>query len=158
MNSIALGIKVGRQNGKVNTSEWEKFLQKACDVHANRLLDDSWNPRNTAEAFYISPFLISSELFQNKEYQTLALKLADYYAAYRRLMQQLDELDVTKDEEFQRRFIAFHRISHRSPAWHTTYFQLLEVAKVIGAEFSDVLDELWEETGRYEPAYRAHGN
>lgn len=76
-----------------------------------------------------------------------------YLAAYSRLMQLLPKVDITKDEEFQQRFTAFHRISHRSPAWHTTYFQRLEVAKVIGAEFADVLDELWEETGRYEPAY-----
>ena len=76
-----------------------------------------------------------------------------HLAAYRRLMQLLPEVDVTKDEEFQQGFVAFHRISHRSPAWQTTYFQLLEVAKVIGVEFADVLHELWEETGRYEPAY-----
>jgi len=76
-----------------------------------------------------------------------------HLAAYCWLMQSLPEVDVTRDKEFQQRFIAFHRISHRSPAWQATYFQRLEVAKVIGAEFADVLDELWEETGRYEPAY-----
>ncbi len=80
MNSIALGIKVGRKNGKVKTTEWEKFLQKACDVHAERLLSNAWNPRNTAEAFYISPLLISAELFQNDSYQKAALKAAGYYA------------------------------------------------------------------------------
>ena len=76
-----------------------------------------------------------------------------HLVAYRRLMQLLPEVNVTKDKEFQQRFVAFHRISHRSPAWQDTYFQRLEVAKVIGAEFADVLHELWEETGRYEPAY-----
>jgi hypothetical protein len=76
-----------------------------------------------------------------------------YLAAYRWLMQSLPDVDVSNDKEFQQRFSAFHRISHRSPAWQATYFQRLEVAKVIGAEFADVLEELWEETGRYEPAY-----
>ncbi len=76
-----------------------------------------------------------------------------HLAAYGQLMHMLRKVDVTKDKEFQQRFVAFHRISHRSPAWQTTYFQLLEVAKVTGTEFADVLDELWEETGRYEPAY-----
>ena len=80
MNSIALAIKVGRKNGKVKTTEWEKFLQKACDIHAERLLSNTWNPRNTAEAFYISPLLISAELFQNDTYQKAALKATDYYA------------------------------------------------------------------------------
>jgi hypothetical protein len=80
MNSIALGIEVGRENGKVKTAEWEKFLQKACDVHAGRLLSESWNPRNTAEAFYISPLLIAANLFNNDKYHQAALKAADYYA------------------------------------------------------------------------------
>jgi hypothetical protein len=80
MNSIALGIKVGRQNQKANTEKWEKFLQQACDVHSKRLLAETWNPRNTAEAFYISPLLIASDLFANKQYRRAALKAADYYA------------------------------------------------------------------------------
>ena len=80
MNSIALGIKVGRDNKKVKTVEWEKFLQKACDVHSKRLLSNKWDPRNTAEAFYISPLLIASDLLQNDLYKKAALKAADYYA------------------------------------------------------------------------------
>jgi len=80
MNSIALGIKVGRENGKVRTAKWEEFLQKACDVHADRLLAASWNPRNTAEAFYISPLLIASDLFENAKYKKAALKASEYYA------------------------------------------------------------------------------
>jgi hypothetical protein len=81
MNSLALAIKYGRKNSSVNTVKWEDFLKKACDVHLNRIEDATWNPRNTAEAFYISPLLIASELFKNNKYKQLALKLADYYAA-----------------------------------------------------------------------------
>lgn len=81
MNSIALAIKYGRKHKNVNTEKWEEFLKKACDIHLNRIEDNSWKPRNTAEAFYISPLLIASELFQNKNYSKLALKIADYYAA-----------------------------------------------------------------------------
>jgi len=81
MNSIALAVKYGRINSSVNTEKWEEFLKKACDLHLARINNPEWNPRNTAEAFYISPFLIASELFKNNEYKKLALKLADYYAA-----------------------------------------------------------------------------
>lgn len=81
MNSIALAIEYGKQNSTVNTAKWEEFLKKACAIHLKRIEDKSWNPRNTAEAFYISPLLIASELFQNENYKNLALKLADYYAA-----------------------------------------------------------------------------
>lgn len=80
MNSIALAIKYGRKNSSVKTKKWEEFLKKACDLHLGRINDKDWHPRNTAEAFYISPFLIASELFQNEDYKKLALKLADYYA------------------------------------------------------------------------------
>ena len=81
MNSIALAIKYGRNNPSVDTKKWEVFLKKACDLHLKRINDKNWTPRNTAEAFYISPFLLASELFLNKSYKKLVLKLADYYAA-----------------------------------------------------------------------------
>ncbi|MCL3780101.1 hypothetical protein EMN47_06825 [Prolixibacteraceae bacterium JC049] len=80
MNSIALAIQAGRKDKKMNTEKWEVFLKKACDLHLKRINDSNWKPRNTAEAFYISPFLIASDLFRNKEYKKLALKIADYYA------------------------------------------------------------------------------
>lgn len=80
MNSLALAIKFGRNNSSVNTTKWEAFLKQACDLHLKRISEPDWNPRNTAEAFYISPFLIASELFGNEDYRTLALRLTDYYA------------------------------------------------------------------------------
>lgn len=78
---------------------------------------------------------------------------SDDIAEYLWLMRTLREVDVTENTEFQERFNAFSRISQRSQAWHAVYYGLLESAKVIGAEFADVLDALWEETGRYEPAF-----
>ncbi len=80
MNSIALAIKFGRKNKSVNTEKWEVFLKKACDIHLKRIDAESWKPRNTAEAFYISPLLIASELFENEDYKRLALKITEYYA------------------------------------------------------------------------------
>ncbi|MDX1285757.1 MAG: hypothetical protein R3182_12125, partial [Draconibacterium sp.] len=80
MNSIALAIKYGRNNPSIDTEKWELFLQKACDLHLKRINNKNWNPRNTAESFYVSPFLIASEIYQNEDYKKLALKIADYYA------------------------------------------------------------------------------
>jgi hypothetical protein len=79
MNSIALAIRTGRKQNKIETATWEKFFKKACDFHVKRILDNDWKPINTAEAFYISPLLIASQLFDQKEYQKAALKMADYY-------------------------------------------------------------------------------
>ncbi len=73
--------------------------------------------------------------------------------AYRWLRRALPDVDVTMDEEFQRRFNAHFRIAQRSRQWHAVYYRLLETFKVVGAEFVDVLYELWEDTGRYEPAF-----
>lgn len=80
LNNIALAIRVARTHEKLKIKKWENFLQKAIDVHAKRILSDQWNPRNTAEAFYISPMLLASELFSQTEYRKAALKAVDYYA------------------------------------------------------------------------------
>ena len=79
MNSIALAIKTGRKQKEIETATWEKFLKKACDIHSKRILDITWNPINTAESFYISPLLIASKLFKNKDYKQAAIKMVDYY-------------------------------------------------------------------------------
>ena len=81
MNSIALAIKEGRRNKKVNTAKWEAFLKKAAGVFAQRILAKEWKPVNTAEAFFIAPLIACTELFSNPLYQQAALKAADYYAA-----------------------------------------------------------------------------
>jgi hypothetical protein len=69
------------------------------------------------------------------------------------LQQALHESDVTDAPEFQARFNAFHRIEQRSKAWYDVYYWLLELGKTEGAGFAGVLSELWEDTGRYEPAF-----
>ena len=81
MYNIAKAIEAARKNGKYNTGKWEKFLIKACDAASDRILADNWNPRSTAEGFYIAPLVISSELFRSGTYREAAVKAADYYAA-----------------------------------------------------------------------------
>jgi hypothetical protein len=80
MNSIALAIRAGRKNKKLRTADWEVFLKKACQVHADRLQAADWKPVNTAEAFYIAPLLLAARLFEEPEFARAALRAADYYA------------------------------------------------------------------------------
>lgn len=80
MNSLALAIRTGREKEQLDTSSWEAFLRQASDVHARRILSDTWSPVNTAEAFFIAPLLLAAELFENDEFASAALKAADYYA------------------------------------------------------------------------------
>jgi len=79
MYSMALAIREGRKNPKMNTQSWEKFLRKACDIFSDRLLSKTWNPVNTSEAFFIAPLLEANRLFREKKYREAALKAADYY-------------------------------------------------------------------------------
>ena len=81
------------------------------------------------------------------------LRAKNDIAEYLWLMRTFRAVDVTENTEFQERFNVFYRVSQRSKAWHTVYYRLLETSKVTGAEFAGVLDALWEETGRYEPAF-----
>ncbi len=81
MNSIALAIKEGRKNKRVNTTKWEVFLKKSADIYSKRILSQTWKPINTAEAFFISPLIAASQLFNNNEYRKSAIKAADYYAS-----------------------------------------------------------------------------
>jgi len=80
MNSIALAIQAGRKNPNINTESWEIFLAKACQVSSKRILAPSWQPVNTAEAFYIAPLFLGAQLFEEPAYARAALKAADYYA------------------------------------------------------------------------------
>ncbi len=80
MNSIALAIRSGRENPNLKTASWEKFLKKACEISAERILNPNWNPRNTAEAFYIKPLFLTSKLFKEKTFFKAAIKASDYYA------------------------------------------------------------------------------
>ena len=81
MYSIAKAIETARKSGRYRTAKWEAFLMKACDFASKRILDGGWEPRSTAEGFYIAPLCIASELFKNTTYRDAAIRAAKYYAA-----------------------------------------------------------------------------
>jgi hypothetical protein len=81
MFNIAKAVESARRNQKYNATKWEVFLKKACDAASERILDKKWNPRSTAEGFYIAPLVISSGLFDSDIYKKAAIKAADYYAS-----------------------------------------------------------------------------
>ena len=80
MNNIANAIRVGRTRG-LDTSRWETFLRKACDVHASRILREDWSPTSTNEGFFISPLCKAHRLFDKPAYLAAARKAADVYGA-----------------------------------------------------------------------------
>lgn len=80
MYNFAKAIEYARKHGGYVTAEWEDFLKMACNGAADRILSKRWNPLSTAEAFYIAPLAISSELFDNDRYEKAARKAADLFA------------------------------------------------------------------------------
>ena len=80
MYNFAKAIETARKSSVYDTSKWEVFLRKACDAASARILSEGWNPKSTAEGFYIAPLAISSKLFKNKTYRQAAEKAAQLYA------------------------------------------------------------------------------
>ncbi|MDD2315232.1 MAG: hypothetical protein PHS25_07645 [Proteiniphilum sp.] len=86
MYNIAKAIEAARKNKRYDTTKWEEFLKKTCDVASSRILQSDWSPRSTAEGFYMAPLAIASKLFNNETYRKAAVKAADYYAKRHLLM------------------------------------------------------------------------
>lgn len=80
MEVFARAIFQGRRMTGVRTERWEEFLKKACSVQAKRIVQADWNPRNTAEAFFVSPLCKAYRLFKDEDYKRAAVKAGDYYA------------------------------------------------------------------------------
>ena len=80
MENFARAILIGRKRGDIDTKPWERFLKKACEIHAARILRDDWRPGSTSEGFFVSPLCKGSALFNNEEFKRAALKAADHYA------------------------------------------------------------------------------
>jgi len=79
MLNFANAIRVGRAKG-LDTSRWERFLQKACDFHADKILADEWNPLSTNQAFFIAPLCQAAGLLGNNTYRRAAEKAGRVYA------------------------------------------------------------------------------
>jgi hypothetical protein len=79
MLAFARAIRVARAR-KQPSARWEAFLEKACRLHAARLLDAAWRPVATNEAAFIAPLLEAAELFGNAQFRQAAEKAARHYA------------------------------------------------------------------------------
>ena len=80
MYNFSKAIMAAKKKRRYDTDLWKKFLKKCCDGQTRRILSDQWNPRSTAEAFYIAPLALSSKIFRNKEYRKAAEKAAQTFA------------------------------------------------------------------------------
>ncbi len=81
MENFARAIHAGRRVHGIDTSRWEAFLRRACDIQATHILRTDWRPRSTSEAFYVSPLCKAFKLFGTPKYKEAALKAATHYAS-----------------------------------------------------------------------------
>ncbi|WP_143039343.1 glycoside hydrolase family protein [Millionella massiliensis] len=81
MYNFARAIEQARGDKRYDTRKWETFLQKVCDSVSARILAADWNPRSTAEAFFIAPLAIASELFRNTTYEKAAIRAGELFAS-----------------------------------------------------------------------------
>jgi hypothetical protein len=79
MLNFANAIRVGRTKG-LDVSRWERFLRKACNFHAKRILSDDWRPLSTNQAFFIAPLCKAYRLFGSDTYRRAAEKAGNVYA------------------------------------------------------------------------------
>ncbi len=80
MENFARAINAGRKLDAVDTSSWETFLRKACDIHAARILHNDWRPKSTNEGFLVSPLCKGHALFGAEAHRRAAIKAAEHYA------------------------------------------------------------------------------
>lgn len=80
------------------------------------------------------------------------LRVEEGLNKYVALQKDLKLLDVSKDRSFQKRFNHFYKM-RRNSEWQTQYYELLEKHKNGNLTFTEVLNAIHENTGRYEASF-----
>ena len=71
---------------------------------------------------------------------------------YRNIMDMFKRLDVGKDAGFIRTYSGFYRI-RRNDNWRKPYFEFMERSKNEEVSFSDVINFVYQKTGRVEASF-----
>jgi len=79
-------------------------------------------------------------------------RVEDGLKKYSTLQDYLQNVDVSKNRNFQRRFNHFYRV-RRNSNWQSQFYRLLEDKKKSGITFSEALRYIHEHTGRYEASF-----
>ena len=119
MLNFANAIRAGRAK-KLDVSCWERFLRRACDFHAKRILKDDWKPLSTNQAFFIAPLCSAYKLFGTDIYRRAAEKAGNVYASKHLSMDEpywggtLDASCEDKEGAFAalQGFLALYELNH----------------------------------------------
>ena len=88
----------------------------------------------------------------NKQVQLALSRIERGLTTYLWLQRQVRACDVSKNEEFQRRYSGFYRV-RRDFKWRLGYFSLLESSKLKGIEFPEALGEINRHCRRIEASF-----
>ena len=81
IHNLLDALRVARGRRDLDSSRWEAFLRRACDLHADRLLAPDWRPKSTNEGFLIAPLAKAAGLLQQPRYLAAARRAGDHYGA-----------------------------------------------------------------------------
>ncbi|EWH09807.1 hypothetical protein DS2_10988 [Catenovulum agarivorans DS-2] len=78
--AIQFAKRMAKEGKTIDTSQWQQFLLKVADYHSQRILQASWQPESTNQAFLVAPLVLASQLFENPIYFQAAVKASEHYA------------------------------------------------------------------------------
>ena len=71
---------------------------------------------------------------------------------YGQIMQTVNKVDVSENEDFQRRFNGYYRV-RRNAEWRKTYYDLFEKQKTTPTTFRKIITKLYNKTGNIEASF-----
>ncbi len=81
-------------------------------------------------------------------------KIKNGLVQYLWIQNELSKRDVSKDEEFQKKFNYFYKITpHRDKNWQKDYYNLLQKNKKVSVSFEKILSNLYKKTGKLEASF-----
>ncbi len=81
LETFAMALQLYRDRGEKIPDKYLDFLRRVCRTWYNRIMDDTWYPRSTNEAFLAAPLAMASQLLDEKDFAAAAIKTADHYIA-----------------------------------------------------------------------------
>lgn len=88
-----------------------------------------------------------------KKAEIIIHKVGPGLIKYQAIMDRFRQVDVSKDEEFQRLFNGFYRVRQRDEKFYQTYYQFMEKHKKFGTTFEKTLKHLHTELNRIEDSF-----
>ena len=90
---------------------------------------------------------------QFSKVESILPKIKPKLVQYQYIMRALHSVNTATDLDFQHRYNGFYRVQRRKPEFYAVYYGLLEKYKNQTVSFSDILQEIYNNTGRMEASF-----